>query len=61
MGQHSCLYCTQYLTIFISGSILITTLMNSLSRNGTRASTPQVDVDLGNPETDPDDKIKSLT
>lgn len=35
-----------YNTIFHSGSIDMATLMNSLSRNGTRASTPQAEVAL---------------
>ena len=33
-------------TIFHSGSILMATLINSLSKNGTRASTPHAAVDL---------------
>ena len=37
---------TVNVTIFHSGSILIATLMNSLSRKGTRASTPQAEVAL---------------
>jgi len=32
--------------LFHSGSIAIATLMNSLSKKGTRASKPQADVDL---------------
>lgn len=35
-----------YFTIFHSGSILIATSMNSLSKKGTRASRPQAEVDL---------------
>lgn len=35
-----------HLTIFHSGSMLIATLMNSLSKKGTRASTPHAEVDL---------------
>ena len=33
-------------TILFSGSMFIATLMNSLSKNGTRASKPQANVDL---------------
>lgn len=41
-----CIYIVNYLTIFHSGSMLIATSMNSLSRNGTLASSPHADVAL---------------